>query len=204
MAIKLDDLASWKLVPQGEVLTLAGELDDPRRIRIDLNCEDRTWVYVSAAQIKVDAQFVAAVGPGLDTIEFYAGGELAVRFAPASPDDKPSQVWVYTAEIEPNVAPAPDAVSFTEIHQRRARNPELEMMQLIARTNERRMDEKMAQLEALIAEKERVANVDPGPVDGAAGATGKQPQGGAAAPSGENAPDGSEPEGSADDGSAPG
>lgn len=179
MTIKLDALASWKLVPQGEQLLLQNEAEADRRIRIDLNCEDKTWVYVSsAAWPEKHPRFVAAVGPGLETVEFYAGGDLAVSFAPASPDGKPSQVWLYTAELEPNVVEVPDAVSFTEIHQRRARNPELELMQFWARQNERRMDEKLARMEALVTEKEAPANVDKRKVDPAAGANGAKPVGG--------------------------
>ena len=171
MAIKLDDIASWKLVPNGEALMLAGSGDDARRVRVDLNVEDKTWLYVSSVDLVVKDQFLAAVGPGLETVEFYAAGDLALSFAPASPDGKGSQVWVYTAEIDPNVAEVPDAVSFTEMHQRRARNPELEMMQLLARQNERRMDEKLAQMEAWMAEREErnVVNEEqaPAPARGA-------------------------------------
>lgn len=161
MTIRLDALASWKLVPKGEALLLPNDSEEPRRIRIDLNCEDQTWVYVAAGDLKtVQAQFLGVAGPGLETIEFYAGGDLAVTFAPSVPKDQESQVWLYTAEIEPNVTEVPEAVSFTEIHQRRARNPELEMMQLIARQNERRMDERIQQMEALIAGHERANNDD--------------------------------------------
>lgn len=190
MTIRLDALASWKLVPLGEALLLPSDVAEPRRIRIDLNCEDRTWVYVASADIEaVEAQFVAAVGPGLETIEFHAGGDLAVKFIPGVPDGQRSQVWLYTAELEPNVSEVPDAVSFTEIHQRRARNPELEMMQLIARQNERRLDEKMAQLEALIAEREN-AHVDPGTPPVVAPAASTKPNDGVQPSSGENPPDG--------------
>ena len=188
MTIKLDALASWKLVPQGEALLLSSETESERRIRIDLNCEDRTWVYVTSAHFEGE-QFIAAVGPGLEKVEFYAGGELAVKFVPAVPEGRKAQVWVYTAELEPNVMEVPDSVSFTEIHQRRQRNPELEMMQLIARQNERRMDEKMAHLEALIAHREKI-NVDPGTSDGAAAVAGKQPAGGDQQAPVENPPDG--------------
>lgn len=198
MAIKLDNLSCWKLVPPGEALMLPGETGDTRRIRIDLNCEDRTWLYVSGVDISADAQFLAAVGPGLETVEFYAGGELAVRFDPASPDEKASQVWVYTAEIDPNVSAVPDAVSFTEMHQRRARNPELEMMQLLARQNERRMEEQLARMEALLTE--RVSHVDPAEVDDPAGEDGTGTGGGAGtAPSEDQTGAGEQSGGSGDD-----
>lgn len=192
MTIRLDELASWKLVPKGEALLLPGDTDSIRRVRIHLNCEDRTWVYVASADIDaVEAQFVAAVGPGLETVEFHAGGDLAVKFVPGVPDGQRSQVWLYTAELEPNVSAVPDAVSFTEIHQRRARNPELEMMQLMARQNERRMDEKLARMEALLAERERT-NVDPGTPAATPPAASAGASGGEQASSGENPPSGGE------------
>lgn len=200
MTIRLDALASWKLVPQGEALLLPSDVSETRRVRIDLNCEDRTWVYVASADIEaVEAQFVAAVGPGLETIEFHAGGDLAIKFVPGVPDGQRSQVWLYTAEIEPNVVEVPDAVSFTEIHQRRARNPELEMMQLIARQNERRMDERLAQMEALVARQERVSDVDTGTSDEAPGGAGKQPKAGDKSASSEIPPNGGEQPGGSDD-----
>lgn len=175
MAIKLDELSCWKLLKRGENLLLPCDHDEPRRVRIDLNVEERTWIYVASEHIKaVDAQFVAAVGPGCETLEFWGQGDLAITFAPDAPEDHPAQVWLYTAEIEPNVSASDDAVSFTEIHQRRARNPELEMMQLIARQNERRLDEKMAHLEALISEKEK-QYVDTGEAPEPAGQSGEQP-----------------------------
>lgn len=199
MAIKLDDIASWKLVLNGEALMLAGDTDDVRRVRIDLNVEDRTWIYVSSVDAVVKDQFLAAVGPGLETVEFYAAGDLAVSFVAASPDEKGSQVWVYTAELDPNVAEVPDAVSFTEMHQRRARNPELEMMQLLARQNERRMDEKLAQMEAWMAERdERNGNAVQAPAP--AGSTGDGKEGGAGGVSGENDDAGSGSDGGTGDG----
>ncbi len=198
MAIKLDALTSWKFVPAGEQLLLPSDSEDQRRIRIDLNCEDKTWLYVSYVDLEVvKAQFLAAVGPGLETVEFYAQGDIAVSFATAADDGQPSQVWLYTAELEPNVAEVPDAQSFTEIHQRRARNPELEMMQLIARQNERRMDEQMAHLAALIAKQKEVSDVDAGTSVGAAGSAGEAANGGGQPASGEVAAGGGEPAGGA-------
>lgn len=203
MTIKLDALTSWKLVPKGEALPLRGDLFGPRRIRLDLNCEDKTWIYVESDEIEaaqgVDAMFIAAVGPGLETVEFYASGDVVVRFVAAVPEDQKAQVWIYTAEIEPNVSAVPEAVSFTEIHQRRARNPELEYMQFIARQNERRMDEKLAQLDALLAEKEK-ANVNPGTPPATPPEPSAKSDGGDQAPSGEKPAGGSEqPSGAGND-----
>lgn len=164
MTIKLDELSCWTLVMPDESLKLFSDSDDYRRIRIDLNVEDQTWVYVSGKYIeKVKQQFIAAVGPGQETIEFFGRGDLEIGFM-RSGSDLESQVWLYTAELEPNVSENPDAVSFTEMHQRRARNPELEMMQLIARQNEMRMEEKLARMEALLTKKEE-KNDDARPAD---------------------------------------
>lgn len=161
MTIRLDALDRWRLVAQGEILKLPGTVDGLRKVRLHLNCEDTTWVYVSYAELDgVAAQFLAVAGPGPETIEFHAEGDLLVSFAPGSPDGEPSQVWLYTAELEPNVEPNPNAVTFTEIMTRRARNPELEMMQAIARHNQRQMEATLdqqaaniARLEALMMEK---------------------------------------------------
>lgn len=203
MTIKLDALASWKLMAKGEALKLEGGSEDTRRIRIDVNCEDKTWVYAAAPDIEVEAQFLAAVGPGLETIEFFAGGDLLVTFAPAVPEERVSQVWVYTAEIEQNVVEVPDAVSFTEPYQRRAIDPHVAMMQLIARQNEERMERQIAAMSALVERNERAtSNVDTGTSDGAAGAAGGEPSGGAEPPSGEDKAGGSEPPSGAGDGNA--
>lgn len=198
MTVKLDLLRDWHRMPAGEALLLPSDHEDPRKISIDLNCEDQTWVYCSHGDAE-KPQFLAVAGPGLEEVVFWAAGDLAITFAPAVAKDQESQVWVYTAELEPNVGEVPDAVSFTEIHERRARNPELEMMQLIARQNERRMEEQLAQMEAVAERLERANNGTAGTSDGAAGAAGEQSEGGDGTSSGENKAGASEPVGGAND-----
>ena len=143
MTIRLDELAGWALMPVGEALKLAGDgREDNRRVRLNLNCEVRTWVFAEHAGASLP-QFVGVVGPGCETLEFVVRGELAMNFVRAGGDGEGAapQVWVQTSELEPNVSTNPNSVSFTEIVARRARNPELEMMQAISRQNERRMRE---------------------------------------------------------------
>lgn len=135
MTIRLDELSGWTLMGAGNSLALPCEHEENRRVRLNVNCEEPTWLYVDHGGSFVP-QFVAALPAGCETLEFVARGDLVVSFVT---DDAASQVWVQTSELEPNVVPNPNAVSFTEIVARRARNPELEMMQALARQNERRM-----------------------------------------------------------------
>lgn len=174
MTIRLDGLSRWKAIQAGEQLRLAGDTDDTRRVRLQLNCEETTWVYCDYAELEGPAQFLAAVGPGPETIEFFARGDLVVSFHPSASEGEQPQVWLFTSELEPNVTPVHDAVSFTEIVTRRARNPELEMMQAIARHNQRQMDETLARqsdniarLEAMLEQKVKTNEpVNPGTTAG--------------------------------------
>lgn len=137
MAIKLDELTGWRRIASGDVLTLASELADQRKVRVHLNCETQTWVYALHGDLE-EPQYVATAGPGCETIEFYVAGDVDMSFA--ADKEGLAQIWVSSAELEPNVSPNPDAVSFTEMVQRRARNPELELMQALARQNQDRMN----------------------------------------------------------------
>lgn len=171
--IRLDELRGWKLIPQGKTLNLPADLEDLRLVRVHVNCEDQTWVYAAHADLPkgLEAQFIGSVGPGVETITFHVAGDVSLSFAPAVKEDQPSQVWVQTSEIEPNVSDWPEAVSFTEIMTRRARNSELEMMQAIARHNQRQMEAVLAEQAGQIAElrelataKEKVNEPAPAPV----------------------------------------
>lgn len=190
MTIKLDALSDWKLVPGGQQLLLPSDNEGHRRVRIDLNCEEQTRLYVDhVGNPDKEAQFVAVAGPGLETVEFFVQGDISVGFETSGG----AQIWIYTAELEPNVSEVPDAVSFTEIHQRRARNPELELMQFYARQNERRMDERLARMEELAAQKGVPANVDSGQTAPVAAGNGAKPVGGDGQVSGEVPPVQGEP-----------
>ena len=75
-------------------------------------------------------------------------------------------------------------------------------MQFIARQNERRMDERIAQMEALMSQKKEASNVDPNPSDGAAGSAGELKNGGAGSASGEKSAVVGEPAGDTEEDAA--
>lgn len=150
MAIKLDELTGWKRVPSGQVLNLSSELKDPRKVRVHFNCEDRTWVYARYGGNTGDPQYIATTGPGCETLEFFVAGDVELSFV--ADKEGLAQIWVQSAELEPNVSSNPNAVSFTETVLRRARNPELELMQALARQNQDRMNAVLQQQTAVLRE----------------------------------------------------
>jgi hypothetical protein len=178
MAIKLDELTGWKRIPSGQVLNLSSELKDPRKVRVHFNCEDRTWVYARYGGNTGDPQYIATTGPGCETLEFFVGGDVELSFV--ADKEGLAQIWVQTAELEPNVSANPNAVSFTETVLRRARNPELELMQALARQNQDRMNAVLQQQTAVLRElqEERKKLVSEKPIEPVAASNGDKPQGG--------------------------
>jgi len=152
--IKLDSLDRWMHLKKGEVLTLAGNA--PRRIRLQVNSPKRSSLFI----VNGDGELAFLAAPdGRDVVEFAAGGDVRLT----TDDD---DVYVYTAENEPTYTIIPDAVIFTKIAERSARNPDLEHMMYLQQVN---LDRRLAALQGDIQRQvneayeagTRVANTQP-------------------------------------------
>lgn len=170
MAIKLDELIGWKAVSRGEHVTFSSERTDPRKVRLHLSCEGQTWLYATYEAlspdgeiIKREKQYIATAGPGVETVEFYVSGDVQVDFS-VNATEGHDQIWINTAEAEPNVSANPNAVSFTEPMERVARDPHQEHVMAVMRQSEKRREKQMLLMieqnnravAALDAERERL------------------------------------------------
>lgn len=149
-------MTKWEKLEVGEVLSLRGE--NPRRVRIEFNCPAAARLdLVVQPSVDVTADDVGivflAVVHGYEVVEFSVPGPCHI--AVTSEDE----VWFYTSDGDdsPQLFGV-ETVSFTKIMNRRARNPQLEMMMFRAEQN---MNRRLAMLEAEAAEWRRVRGTDP-------------------------------------------
>jgi len=145
---KLNDLENWRQVEARQSINLPA--NKRRRVRLHFNSPEPVALYIADASGKAD-RFLARVC-GLDTVEFYASGALAII-----PD---GVVQYCTTEGEKTHIENAGKEAFTKIHERRARNHELELMAYMARENQRRMDETLQQNREVLDELRRVQGGD--------------------------------------------
>lgn len=155
---RLHDIKKWNHVAAGGVMSFENEA--VRRMRLDVNAAGR------AALFYVDGDgetTLLGVVEGRDVIEFAThGGSFSIAV-------EDSDVWVYTIDGENLAFSKPDAVKFTKLVERRARNPEVEYIQWLMRHNQRVMlEQQEQQYERMRAEFQR-NNPAPGPQPAAAG-----------------------------------
>lgn len=148
--INLKNLDKWKHLVTGEMMTFANP--NPRTVRIEVNAPFETRCYVTPVG-QDEPQFVGVVH-GLDVIEFGTGGAFTFY--------GDGDFSLYSAEVEAVAFEVLEPVKFTEIAERRTRNPELEhVMRRMQENTDRRMaaviDSFNGQLKAL----SEVRNVNP-------------------------------------------
>lgn len=162
-----------------------------RTVRLEVNAPVSTSIsYVETSGERIgEVVFLAAV-TSRDTIEFYANNAFTLMFSDTA--------FVKTVDGEDMSVSKTDDQSFTRTFERRARNPELELMNALALQNRQAMDRLLADhrelLEAQRAEIEdlRAERNASEPVDSAARGSSSDaeepaPDGGAAAPVNDNA-----------------
>ncbi|WP_313474821.1 hypothetical protein [Agrobacterium pusense] len=136
MVVKLNSLSRWKSLDSTKAISFKGNPDAERCLRIQFNLENVTTFYIGKDQI--DCELLCTIGPGLETVEFYAQGDFYV-FA----EKESGMVKYQSADLEPTSFEVVDPVIFTKIANRRQRNPELE---LIAYRLEQNANRRMADL----------------------------------------------------------
>lgn len=181
MVVRVFDIHKWATLAPGEVLQLKG--DGRRQIRVDVNCPKPTrWDVVEDGK----PVFLAVVF-GKETLEFSVGDKVDAMGTPPTlvpwqdPEvvGEPTEVWYFTNK--PETAES-DAVSFTRIDPRPARNRELELiMWKQRRASERMMQRQQQQLDLMAAELAGLkANAETGELDAEAPDAGSGSEGGAA------------------------
>lgn len=133
---RLFNVERWSLIKEGEAINFGNTV--PRRVRIDVNAPEPVKLYYNDPDGNL--LFLARVH-GRDILDFGCYGEFALTA-------EGGDCWVYTVDGEDFSFVIPDAVVLTKIVERRARNPELELMQhMMNRNMEMRMEQQRAELE---------------------------------------------------------
>lgn len=133
---KLFELSKWERVEAGEVVTFPGE--NVRRVRLEVSAPLRAIMTLVSA-----GRTVETVVAGRDVIELTAEGPLEVSASEG--------LYWYSADGKDwSVAPVDDT-TFTQIVERRVRNPEMEYMMYLQQVNmEKRLASQAADYERLL------------------------------------------------------
>lgn len=172
MSVKLDNLKDWYPVSGSIVLEATDDL--VRRVRVYLNCLEPTPFFVvqtvpdeNGLPVKAPARFLATMPAGLETLEFYAAGDIEI-----APDDADRCVYYQCTEHDQMWFDG-DGESFTSIHERAPRNEALEWVQYQAELNQKRMQ---AALRAEMDEQLAAMRAEIGGSTGVHGGEAAQPQ----------------------------
>lgn len=165
---RLHNLEKWSRLDEGKAANF--DVANLRRVRIDFNAPFPVRLYVSDSEGV--STFLALVH-GKDVVEFAIEGEFAIT-------TEGGPVWMHTVEGEDFSFSIPDAETFTKLIERRARNPEVEMMKYAMEANMKAMlDAQRADLERLLdrraAAAAAVAAKSPPESDGGAAGAKSQP-----------------------------
>ena len=164
---RLANIDKWFRIEDGQALNFGNV--NPRRVRLDVNAPSPVSLFYADGDGNIT--FLANV-VGRDVIEFAAYGEFAVQV-------QGGDCWFYTIDGEDVSFSIPDAVTLTKLVERRARNPELELMQhMMNRNLEARMAQQRNELEQLWSRREtaRLAAASQPPAAGAPGGDGIEPE----------------------------
>ncbi|MDA5632826.1 MULTISPECIES: hypothetical protein [Rhizobium/Agrobacterium group] len=144
MVVKLNSLSRWSPLDNTNSIKFSGTADSERLVRIQFNLESVTTFYVGKDE--ADADLLCTIGPGQETVEFYAAGDFYV-FA-----EKDAGIVHYrSAVFEPTFSEVVDPIIFTKIANRRHRNPELEeMMYRMQENMERRLAQQAHEFDAAL------------------------------------------------------
>ncbi|QCS37266.1 hypothetical protein [Tortoise microvirus 77] len=116
MAIKVGDLNRWKKLKPGGALELRS--DKQRQVRLEVNVDQPTQVMALRG---TDLTLLGVV-MGMDVIEFVTDGPTEVVFSTEG------EVFYFTRDGDSEALDLLEEVSFATLANRRARNPEMELM----------------------------------------------------------------------------
>lgn len=136
--ITLNDVNKWVPLSAGEMIEYPS--DRPRPVSLDVNTSGPAIIMIQLGQ---EEPRLLALVTGRETLKFAVPGPYAIMHR--SPDE---EVYILTADGSKVHREQIGDETFTQLHERRARNPELEyMMYTMERNFQRRMKAQEAQLE---------------------------------------------------------
>ena len=150
------NIDKWQLVEDGKSVHF-GRVE-ARRVRLDVNAPMAACIeHVCNGEVTFLGRVL-----GRDVIEFYTDGAFTLNVSG-------SELWFYTVDGEDYSFEIPDAVVITRIAERRARNPEFELMQYHANRN---IELRLAQMRREIDEEWRRRGASEAPTPDVAPPTG--------------------------------
>lgn len=150
MVVRIHNVSKWAALQPGQLLELKGL--QPRKVRVELNCPAPTRVDL----VEGDKTVFLCIAHGYEVVEFSAGQDV---YLSCTSED---EVWYFTNDGDVTAFDAPEAVSFTKIATRRARNPDLERIMFKAEQNALRREAALrAEFEAAIAARDAAAAAVP-------------------------------------------
>lgn len=150
MVVRIHNVSKWAILRPGDMLELKGA--EARKVRVELNSPAPTRLDL----VIDDKATFLTVFEGHQVVEFTAPPE---SYLVATSED---EVWFFTNDGDEVATARPEAVSFTKIANRRARNPELERMMFKMEQNmNRRLDALAAEQAAALAAREAAIPHDP-------------------------------------------
>jgi len=148
MVIAIGDLDRWVNLTPSSTLKLVG--DDPRKIRLDVNAQEKARLFLTDAAGEI--RFLCTV-TGRDRVEFSIGGDIGI----STPDDG---VFISTPELDETHFEYEGEEIYTRIAQRAARNYDLELLMAKQAENfERRMYQMAGDIERRAIERYEVERV---------------------------------------------
>lgn len=142
MALKIGNISRWNKLDVGNVLQF-GEANRVQRLRLEFNTSDAT--HLAVIDHKGAERFLGVIN-GHEAVEFTTEGSVEILATTEG------EVWWYSKDGDPEAMELVHEVPFTRVMQRRARNPELELMMYKMNQNiERRMQAMQAEVDARVA-----------------------------------------------------
>lgn len=154
MARKLANISDWSKLDAAKPIVLPGG-PQSRKVRLEVMCGQPTRFDL---MLPGEGFFPLGVVDGYEVLEFWQEGDVCVSVSDAKYVDADVDAWMFTADGQKTHFDLPDAVTFTRIAERRARNHDLELMQYVAQQN---IEKRFAALAAEQDRKLRALGIDP-------------------------------------------
>lgn len=146
--IVLNDIVNWVQLEDGELIKFANQR--PRQVKLEVNTSEKTVLMIQLEQ-EEEPRFLALV-EGRETLHFVVPGAFELMHRTPGAD-----VYLLTADGAKVHREGLGLDAYTTLHERRARNPELEYIQYMMNLNM----EKRLRLQAEAFER-RLADVNRG------------------------------------------
>lgn len=145
--LTLNDIQKWVPLEDGEVITFAGQR--PRPIMLEVNTSEKAVLMIHLKG--EDTPRLLALVEGRETLSFVVPGPFDLMHRTPGAD-----VYVLAADGSKVHREGLDLDAYTTLHERRARNPEIEYMQYLMNQNiEKRLAKQAETFERRLASVNR-------------------------------------------------